>query len=284
MESQELTTRSWLDSPSWRWEQALAYIKDEQDGIVPVPPSDPLVQLLCRVARAWPTKEGRAIVREFWEPLYGAIYMGTFGKDSSVTAQTDALILHGFEPEAEEVATLPISELTYALYASIFFDVKGMTDAHAWLQDQAIECVASGDPNKAKRLRARLLAMVGTVEDTTDITVIGKGTRSAVDLMRRLTSKEHVKKTFDYIMSKSALDAREQALVREDTVSEWERREYQESQQQQQAGSDLPSLTELTDGMENSVRMYRKDEPTDKHGVDFNNKYISVLIGKKNEN
>jgi hypothetical protein len=276
MGNENTRTRSWLDSPSWRWDQACAYLKDERAGIVPVTPTDPLVQLLCRVARAWGTIEGREVIREFWEPLYGAIYMGTFGKDSSVTAQTDALILQRFEPESEAVMTLPIDELTYALYASIFFDVKGMTDAHTWLQDQVIEC-ETGKKDKPKRLRARLLAMVGTVEDTTDITVTGKGGQSAVTLMRRMIGCERWKKAFDYNMQKRMLDDHEYALAMESTTKDLLANGTGES------GGDSVNLDDLVNGMEESVRMLRTSETIAPSGEDPTNAYLPGIIGTKDE-
>lgn len=269
------TREFFLRPPDWRYQQALQYLDDEKHGLLATIPTDPLVQFVVRILRAMNTRYTKEYVISMWPDICAAIYLGTTGKHSAITAELETYIITGRADDYK------ISKTILEMYEKIFFDISGITAIHSWIYDflLAPEQYASN----SILLRARMLAYYGN--QTGEDLYMGTLDSTTKKIMKDVGDSERQRRLFDYMTKITHIDNTNYMLLMEAAVKSMTERDFQEHMKDRdEAGSS--SLEELAEHLEQGIRAFSQQEleKVSETGLDFVNQYTAAILREDKEN
>ena len=276
---------NFMKGPDWRYRQAVACLDDREEGKVPQVPSDPCVQYMVRAIHAYRNTDSRALMGQEWDSVYKVIHLGVEAPTSSITQETESLLIHGAEADDPEVKLLPFSSAVYNLYGKVFFDLSGIKAIHSWMHDYLFGGSTPSRNSFTAALRTRLLAYYGNRDVRKELAFSGRASGNALALMRTMASNERQKRLFDYVMSKMDLNDSDYAVLMEATLKDTASREFQEHMKDREdAGSS--SLEDIANGLEAGIRSFSQTElqATSSAGLDFVNQFTKVILKDGTEN
>lgn len=276
----KVTREFFLNPPDWRYQEASRYIHDEDHDRVPEAPTDASVLTAIRVLKALREPEKRNYLYRLQPQLSEAFYLGIHAKDSPLTAEMEAYLIHGYTARRASEDSGCINQRIYSAYAKFFFDLSGITAAHAWLDHFLFE--PGRYSGSSKGLRNRILAYFGNLNTARETLVTGGASKESQELMKKIINNERLKRVFDYMVSKVSLDQEHYADIMEATMKGMSDREFQEHMRdREEAGS--ASLAEFAEHLEEGIRAYSQSEleKPDDTGLDFVNQYKAVILKKE---
>jgi len=274
----EVTRKSLLMAPDWRYQAARIYLDDEHREVTPMVSDDPLVQFTVRALRGYRTANARRYVINLCPAVEEVFYYGIDHRGSAMSAEMDSCLIKGWDYDIAAEAGCPVKREVYDLYAGIFFDLTGIKAVHAWINDFLFE------PERYKSdqrlLRSRLLSYFGAGGSGMTSRVTGMLLPAEEASMKNIMRSERQKQLFDYMVKHTKLDPITYSGFMETAVKNMTEHDFQEHMKDRaEAGSG--SLEDLADKLEKGIRAYSQQEQ-DEHspiGLDFVNQYTRTVIG-----
>lgn len=280
----EMTREVFLSPPDWRYQQAVQYLDDERTGSTPTIPTDPVVLLTIRALRAFRRVPNRLYMDVLWNTTEEVIRLGTTMKRSAIVAEIESHLISGHK--AEDLSTIyscPIPPRVYKLYASMFFDLSGITAVNSWIHDFLFE------PERHTKnqilLRSRLLSYYKDAAAGAKIAVLGINDKDSINLLKKIGSNERSKALFDYMVKHTNMPQETYVMMMEAALKSMTERDFQEHMRdREEAGSG--SLEDLAVGIEQGIRAYTQQEieGADANGLDFTNQYTQFITHKEVSN
>ena len=87
------TREFFLRPPDWRYQSAVQYLKDEQQGVTPTIPTDPLVQYAIRILRAFRSPGPRVFLEYLAPDAVTAVMLGVYKKRSAIVADIEGCLI-----------------------------------------------------------------------------------------------------------------------------------------------------------------------------------------------
>lgn len=246
-----------MQPPDWRYREACQYIADDSAQMPATVPTDPFVQYAVRAVRAGKNIATRRYTATLWPHVSAAIYYGTLGKSTAITAEMETYHIHKRKATDSECVCLPCGPVVYELYGKLFFDLSGIVAIHSWIHDFLFE------PERYKKnttlLRARLLAYYGGDTMGANAAVLGHASDGAEELMNKIMSNERHKKIFEYVVKTSRIDDTNYAMIMEAAIKSMNDRTFAEHMRDRD-DSGSSSLEELATHLEEGVRAFSQQE------------------------
>ena len=274
------TREFFLRPPDWRYQSAVQYLKDEQQGVTPTIPTDPLVQYAIRILRAFRSPGPRVFLEYLAPDAVTAVMLGVYKKRSAIVADIEGCLINGNTTEEIVRDGFYIKPAVYDLYGKIFFDLSGITAIHAWINDFLIEPERYSE--NTTLLKARLLAYYGGKKLGGSAAITGLHDPETQSRMKTIANNEQLKRIFEYIVRATDMDNVDYVTIMESAVKSMTEKDFQEHMRDRdEAGSS--SLGELAEHLEEGIRAYSQKEleSFNENGLDFVNQYTPVIIRKE---
>ena len=271
--------------PDWRFKEACSFVAASAKAARTLP-ADPVVQHLARlmknvlvVARRTNAGAVKNYCRVAWPSSTKVLYLGTVAKDSCATGMLELCLIKGWDHAKASEAGMPFSVAVYKLYEQAFFDLSGIREFDALMQDTLLDrhTVCPG------KLRQRFLALQDK-DGATGMKAQGIGQLTAVEvsLLRDASGSERQRQLFDYIHSCQKLPAELRAGFMESALKAESDRDFQlKMRDKESEGSE--SLEELAQHLEEGIRAYSQTElnQCSHKGVDSANGYTQININNQ---
>lgn len=189
-------TRSITDGPRWRWSKAEELLMADRDKVASEGSSDYYVQLAYRVCKLSRTPAGRKWLRMKLPINYDVCYIGSNSRVcNTMRASLEACLLARLSPVEIAKKLTWLTPMHALLYSKWFFDLEGVDDVPAWVEDYIITPSRQSN-NVDRRTVAILLASDGNLDEALEYVLTGR--LPDMNLLKRFRKNERQKLITNY--------------------------------------------------------------------------------------